>query len=214
MELERKFINFKAEDVDLEKREITGYASTFESDSRYDSYGDVVRAGAFLESIQKHESGERRIKLLEEHRSPIGPALQLREDTKGLWMKARVSKTVRGDEVLTLIQDQVLEAFSIGFITRGWEQSSTLTKWGYPVRIITKAELYEVSVVAWPANEFAKIEEIRSQKAAEIEQAARTAAANQSAKDLEDLQTLARAFEVSGARMTLDCRVIATLRSE
>jgi uncharacterized protein len=163
MEIQRKYMSFaeagvKADEA-VEKREVSGYASTFEPPERRDAYGDIVAPGAFSESIAKHITGERRIKLLSEHSDPIGPVLELEEDAKGLKIRARVTPTTLGNDVLALIKDGVVDSFSIGFWMRGYELLDTPQG---QVRRITKAELVEVSAVAFPANKYATIEEVKA----------------------------------------------------
>lgn len=49
---------------------------------------------------------------------PIGRALELRDDTAGLWGAYRVAATRTGDDVLALVADGVLSQFSIAFRER------------------------------------------------------------------------------------------------
>mgnify|MGYP000867376569 CR=1 FL=1 len=51
-----------------------------------------------------------------QHAQPIGIPVEMREDAKGLWVKARVSKTALGDEALVeLMRDSVApEALLVG----------------------------------------------------------------------------------------------------
>jgi len=133
-------------------RRVAGLASTFEDPQNYDSYGDVFAPGAFIESINKHLSGDRRVKLFRDHRHPIGMLKTLAETARGLEVDGRISKTQMGDDTLTLVEDDVLDAFSVGGFVRGSEISEERTEWGYRVRVITKFELFENSVVPWGAN--------------------------------------------------------------
>lgn len=163
MGLERKFMPFaaagvKAEDA-AEKREVIGYASTFEPPERRDAYGDIIAPGAFAESIARHITGERKIKLMSEHSDAIGPVLELEEDAKGLKIRGRVSPTSLGNDVLALVKDGVVDSFSIGFWLRGYELIDTPQG---TVRKITKAELVEVSLVTFPANKYATIDEVKA----------------------------------------------------
>jgi len=133
-------------------RRVAGLASTFEDPKNYDSYGDVFAPGAFLDSINRHLSGQRKVKLFRDHRHPLGMLESLAETGRGLEVDGRISKTQLGDDTLTLVEDEVLDAFSVGGFVRGAEVSDVRTEWGYRVRIITKFELFENSVVAGRAN--------------------------------------------------------------
>lgn len=160
---ERKSITIKAEAI--EGRTIKGYGSTFEDPEKADSYGDIIKPGAWLDSIAKHEdpNDPRSVKLLEEHKTAIGLIVTLKEDDKGLWMEATIPETRRGDEALELARAGVYDGLSVGFYTRGVEWVEDVRdEWGYPVRAITKADLVEISLTALPANPFARVEEVRS----------------------------------------------------
>ena len=151
-----------------EDRIIEGYASTFESPERHDSYGDVILPGAFKQSIEEHNSAMQggdgfRVKLFLRHQIGIGSILEMREDKRGLWFRARVSETRDGDEALTLARDHVLDSVSIGFNYEPGDakELEAMTPWGYPVRAFTRVRLKENSLVEIPANEFAQVTEVR-----------------------------------------------------
>jgi HK97 family phage prohead protease len=116
-------------------------------------YTEVFNRGSFAKTIQ--ERGDR-VKLLVNHdrvgRLPIGRATTLREDASGLFMEARISKTVGGDEVLELIRDGAIDGFSVGFQPVKDREVDTRTIERVEVR------LNEVSAVAFPAYEGAPVE--------------------------------------------------------
>jgi HK97 family phage prohead protease len=121
-------------------------------------YDETFKRGAFTRTIA--ERGPARVKLLRSHDTgllPVGRATLLREDTAGLYGEFRVSSTVAGDEVLTLIRDGALDAFSVGFgpIRDAWNATRDAVD-----RLEVK--LYEVSVVSIPAFEGALIAGVRS----------------------------------------------------
>ncbi|MEE2056607.1 HK97 family phage prohead protease [Rhodococcus artemisiae] len=120
------------------------------------TYSEQFRFGAFERTIR--ERGDR-IKLLSLHdrlKLPIGRATLLREDTAGLYGEWRVSKTEAGDEVLELVRDGALDSFSIGFVPvrNVWSRDRSSV-------VRTEAKLLEVSVVALPAYETARIVGVR-----------------------------------------------------
>ena len=78
--------------------------------------------------------------------------MDLKEDERGLWFRAKVSKTRDGKDVEVLIEDGALKEFSIGFITKGYEWNED-----DGVRTLTEVELWEVSLVTRAANDQAKI---------------------------------------------------------
>lgn len=122
-------------------------------------YVEVFRRGSFARTIA--ERGDK-VKLLVQHDRtglPIGRAVLLREDAAGLYGEFHVSATRAGDEVLELVTDGALDAFSVGFrsIAAGdrWNRERTRVE-------RTEVALAEVSVVAWGAYSGAAIEGVRS----------------------------------------------------
>src|SRR5215203_4840868 len=108
-------------EVRAQQRTIFGLAVPFDAPTDIrelgGGYTEVFRRGAFTRTIQ--ERGDK-VKLLTNHdgheRPPIGRATLLREDAASLYSEFRVSKTPAGDEVLELVADRALDAFSIGFV--------------------------------------------------------------------------------------------------
>jgi HK97 family phage prohead protease len=144
-----KAVEFKSSDVS--DRTFRGYASTWDEDR----HGDVIHMGAFKKTIQERGS---RIKVLFNHNEPIGVPVSMHEDSKGLFVEAKISKTRLGDEVLELMRDGVIDQMSIGFsIPQG---KSTFDDKG--IRHIHEVKLYEFSPVTFPANESAIITGVKS----------------------------------------------------
>jgi HK97 family phage prohead protease len=78
-------------------------------------YDEAFQRGAFAKTIS--ERGDR-VKLLGHHdrrSNPLGKATMLREDAAGLYGEFLISRTTAGDEVLELVRDGALDAFSAGF---------------------------------------------------------------------------------------------------
>lgn len=165
LELERRFALPALAGLALKAdsgREIVGYASTFENDARADTYGDIVAPGAFLEAIARHAAGERRVRFLYQHSwdAPLGRPEEMKEDDKGLWTRSYTSETAQGNDVLTLVKDGALDSFSIGFYIREYKIEERPDKtW---IRKLTKIDLWEYSVVTFPANIYARIDEVRA----------------------------------------------------
>jgi HK97 family phage prohead protease len=131
--------------------EISGYASTFGGTP--DSYGDVVAAGAFVDSI-----AHRPTKFLYEHVTPIGKQLEIREDEKGLFGRWSIVNTTTGTDAYRLALAGVLDSLSIGYLTL----EADFREDG--VRILRKVDLFEVSAVAIPANANAVITDVKAAK--------------------------------------------------
>lgn len=145
---EIKTIDFELEDIDTESGVFSGYGAVF---SNIDSGGDIIEPGAFTKTIAE---GVGRVKILSGHNEsllPIGIPLELREDAKGLFLKAKISDTTLGKDVKTLIQDGVLCELSIGYDPVTFEYDAE------GIRHLKEVKLWEISVVTWAMNEEAVI---------------------------------------------------------
>ena len=145
--MKRQRCAFELKAVDAEARTFEGYGSIFNvpDDGRPP---DVVLPGAFAKTIQEWgPSGANRIKILALHRYdwlPIGRPIELREDARGLYLKAQLSETSLGRDVLTLIKDGVLTELSIGYDPIKDELDRAAG-----VRKLSEVRLYEISPVTW-----------------------------------------------------------------
>lgn len=142
-----------------EDGEIVGYGSVFDV---VDSYRDIVVRGAFLDSIQKMKAGGRKLKMLWQHRSdtPIGVWEEMAEDERGLLLKGRLAlSTYKGREVRELLKMGAVDGLSIGFsVPKGGEEYDQSRN----VNLLKQVDLWETSIVTFPANEAAMVEEVRS----------------------------------------------------
>lgn len=157
-----------------EGRRIIGYGSTFESPENYDSYGDIIRAGAFAASLARHKQNGTTVKMHNQHLDVVGQWDVVEEDVdgtrgkRGLYVEGEPLTTTVAEDMLKLVHGGICKGLSIGFsntVARfldGFEgRPLVLTKWGYPVREIVELELIEVSIVDNPANPYAEILEVR-----------------------------------------------------
>lgn len=130
-----------------------------------DSYREVAVDGAFKKSIARHKSEGTMPKMLWNHNSDIviGKWLDMEEDEHGLKVKGQLAlNTQRGRETYELLKMGALDALSIGF---------TAPKESYgakdDVTYLEEIDLYEVSVVTFPANKESTITSIKSEEVAE-----------------------------------------------
>lgn len=119
---------------------IKGYAST----NDVDRSGDVVPVSVW-EAGMKNYLNNPIILAQHDHDDPIGRMVEHKLDTKGLWIKARISAAA---EVFSLIKDEVLTAFSIGFRVLDAEYNAAAELF-----VIKELELIEISVVSVPCNQ-------------------------------------------------------------
>ncbi|PZN06638.1 MAG: HK97 family phage prohead protease, partial [Bacillota bacterium] len=130
----------------------TGYASVF---GNVDLVGDVVERGAFKQTIH-HTKG--RVPILWQHdaRQPIGVTEEMREDDKGLWIRARLAlATQKGREAYELLKMGAIRGLSIGY-----DVIKQKTEGG--VRRLKELRLWEISVVTFPANPAAAVAAVKS----------------------------------------------------
>ena len=129
---------------------IHGYASVF---NNIDCHNDIIIKGAFQNAITQHKTHQC-IKLLWQHdvTKPIGIVSSITEDTYGLIVEGNINKeTQQGKEAISLVQQGAISGLSVGFTIK----QSTHNSEGY--REIVEADLWEVSIVTFPANNEAHI---------------------------------------------------------
>lgn len=131
----------------------SGYASVF---SIIDNHNDVIMPNAFSKSIDNPKN----IKLLWQHQEeqPIGQILHLEEDSHGLKIEAKLLRDVQqADEAYTLIKGGALKGLSIGYRVKDFTIDPNSG-----IRYIQEIELFEVSLVTFPANDSAEITAVKS----------------------------------------------------
>lgn len=119
---------------------IEGYAST----NDIDRSGDVVPSSVWEKGIQNYLKNPI---ILSQHDydDPVGRMIEHKVDSKGLWIKARVSAAA---EIFSLVKDKVLTAFSVGFRIMDAEYNAAAE-----VFMIKELELVEISIVSVPCNQ-------------------------------------------------------------
>lgn len=153
--LEQKFVGHSLAEVETDGT-FSGYASLFDV---LDLGNETVSKGAFSKSLQG--KGVENIRLLFQHNpdEPIGRWLEIREDSKGLYVKGQINLQVdRGREVHALMRDGAIDGLSIGFKTI----RSRLEKGG-SFRRILEADLWEISIVTFPMLPDARVEQVKAQ---------------------------------------------------
>lgn len=160
---------------------VEGYIATWDLDRGNGWYRDRFTKGAFAESIKRHiDDNNRQVRFKDHHGRTVGgwPIQNVREDDTGLFGIAEINLDVtQGFEAYKLAQQGVLVDFSVGF---GAQDYSFEVEDDEEIRTITKAELWEGSIVDEPMNPFAKLTAVKTLK--EIEQI-------DSIKDYEKLLT-------------------------
>lgn len=150
--LKRKNSGMGINDVDKKRSIVVGYASKFDN---VDSHGDIVVRGAFKRTLD-HNS--KRVKTLMHHDpvQVVGRPLEMREDGSGLYTETKVSDTALGRDLLTLIEDGVIDEMSIGFIPVREDYDD---KKG--ANIIQEVKLIEYSFVTLASNSEARVQGLK-----------------------------------------------------
>lgn len=136
---------------------IEGYGSVF---GVRDNYDDVIASGAFKASLAEHKTAGTMPAMLWQHdpSQPIGIWTEMREDSKGLLIKGQLAlETVQGKEAYALLKLGALTGLSIGFIAKQWAYDRDTD-----VRTLTEIDLWEISMVTFPANQKARVTNVKS----------------------------------------------------
>jgi HK97 family phage prohead protease len=134
-----------------------GYGSVF---GVKDSYDEVVAPGAFADTLAAQKLSGKMPALLWQHRSgePIGVYTDMSEDNIGLKVSGQLAlKTARGAEAYELLKMKAISGLSIGFVPRE-DSYDRVTG----IRTLKKVDLWEVSLVTFPANDAARIQGVKS----------------------------------------------------
>lgn len=138
---------------------LKGYGSVF---NVVDSYREVVLPGAFAKTLAAHKEKGTMPAMLWQHnsREPIGVWTSMAEDGTGLIVEGQLAmNTARGKEAFELLKMGALRGLSIGFSvdTQDIKKDPDKNIW-----MLGAVDLWEVSVVTFPANEAANVEQVRS----------------------------------------------------
>jgi len=140
--------------------EFEGYGSIF--GGKPDSYGDIVMPGAFIDSLKAHKTDKSMPLMLFGHKASeltIGQWTEMDEDKKGLRVKGQFDlEDPLGQRVHRKVKKGEMKGLSIGY---------ELVKYTTPkdkpgVFQIDEVNLWEVSVVNFPANRRAAIDAVKS----------------------------------------------------
>ena len=135
--------------LDAETREVTGLAVPYGSTA---DIGGVYREAFAPGAIRSVED----VKLFWQHSEPIGKILEGRDTEAGFEIRAKISDTPRGNEAYTLLKDNVINKFSVGFMpVESTRDGDLVTR--------TLVDLKEVSLVSFPAFAGASVAEVREE---------------------------------------------------
>lgn len=147
-----------------------GYLAVF---GNIDSYGDVIEKGAFKRSINELKENNKTIFILENHGgwgtsstdyTPLGFFEKLEEDDYGLKVKGKLFSNDKGKNIYTMLKEAPRGSMgmSIGYCVRGERMPSPRDEKGIS-RFLTDVDLREGSIVTFPANDKARILDVKSE---------------------------------------------------
>lgn len=140
---------------------IEGYGSVF---GVVDSYGEIVNKGAFANSLKSLNKKDRSLPILWQHRSdqPIGTYSSAAEDDHGLKVTGDllINDIPQAAQAYVLAKKSVVTGLSIGFyvLNSTWDEEEEQL-------YLNEVDLVECSMVTFPANDAARIQQVRAQRA-------------------------------------------------
>jgi HK97 family phage prohead protease len=149
----------------------SGYGAVF---GNVDSYGDVIEKGAFKDTLREWEGRGKLPPMLLQHGGgffgggaddmlPIGKWNSMEENSKGLKAEGQLfaMQTERGQYLYEGLKSGTLDGLSIGYEVKEFVAG---TKPGEPRRKLTSVDLWELSVVTFPANDKARVGAVKAIK--------------------------------------------------
>lgn len=154
--------SFRVEYKDEGNGVLEGYASTWIRTP--DSYGDVVKEGAFKDTLKDRWNGGKGIPLLWAHKMDelaafIGTA-DAEEDEKGLHFVASFDNTEEAQRVRDLYKSGRLSRFSFAYDVL--DNGTVTLEDGTKANELRKLDLYEISCVLVPANDDAGVVDVKA----------------------------------------------------
>ena len=143
--------------VDVERRIVSGFATL----DNIDLQGDIVPSDASIKAFERFRGN---IREMHDDKKAVGKLVSFKEDSfydqetgklyKGVFVSAYVSKGAQ--DTWEKVLDKTLTGFSIGGSIKDYEDTynESVDK---SVRVIKEYDLYELSLVDNPANQYANV---------------------------------------------------------
>lgn len=133
-----------------------------------DLFNTVLRPGSFAQSLRERPS----VPVLWSHdpAQPIGKTTLLRESDRELVVHGRlVTTTGKGADTYALLKAGVVTGMSIGFTVREWVHVAAAD--GTRERHVSALDLFEISLVAFPASDRARVSSVHRRGAVDVDAA-------------------------------------------
>ncbi len=155
--LKTKQISFDVKAIE-DDGTFSGYCSVFDVE---DSYGDVVKPGAYAETIKEWAAKGKMPPVLWQHArgDVLGVWTKLVEDEKGLYGEGQllIKDVAKAREAHALMKHGAIDGLSIGYRVRKWsynEEDGVLE--------LLDIDLKEISIVTFPANEVSLVDNVKN----------------------------------------------------
>lgn len=165
----------------------SGYGAVF---GNVDSYGDVIEKGAFKDTLRAWEDKGKYPPMLLQHGGgflggaddllPIGKWTAMEENSRGLKVEGQLFalNTERGQYLYEGLKSGELDGLSIGYRVKEFIVGTKPTE---PRRTLKSIDLVELSVVTFPANDKARVGQVKGDfDPRELEEALRDAGLSRS----------------------------------
>lgn len=141
---------------------IAGYFSTY--DKTPDSYGDIIEPGAFTETIKKREESGHPFPLCFNHdfSAVIGAVESVKDTEKGPFIEAKFLDTTLAQDVRKMLLSGAIYQFSFAYDVLERRNPTEAEEKAGVSNVLTKLEVFEISVVTVPANQNAVATEIKA----------------------------------------------------
>lgn len=141
---------------------ISGFFSTY--DKEPDSYGDIIDPGAFTETIEKREESGHPFPLCWNHdfSAVIGAVDSVKDTEKGPFIEAHFLDTQLAQDVRKMLQSGAVYQFSFAYDVLGNRAPTQEEQEKGVTNVLTKVDVFEISVVTVPANQNAVATEVKS----------------------------------------------------
>jgi HK97 family phage prohead protease len=150
-------VTFERTAADDDGLTLEGYAAVFGEPTRIDSwegtFDEVIERGAFQKTL-----GERMPVMQFDHGKdiatgsvPIGAIELIREDDRGLFVRARLHDNARVEPIRQAIESGAIDGMSFRFRVAPNGDTLQERKGDVPLRTIREAELFELGPVVFPA---------------------------------------------------------------
>ena len=132
--------------ADSERRIISGRIVTWNEEGNTSAGRTMFKAGSIA---------PKNVKLLLEHdrTRPIGRVIEMTETPQGIDAKFKIANTTAGSDALEEAQTQLRDGFSVGISVDAWDNKDG-------VLVVSAGKLDEVSLVAEPAIDSARVSDV------------------------------------------------------